>query len=105
MTSNVIARSPVKVFELPPETAAVSGRLFELIEASRGNAASPPGLGDLAAAGLAAVGITKKRVSRLLGGGCGCSKRQAAWNEFGSKWLGLPPGFSAPVPTETTQSE
>jgi len=100
MTSNVVARSPVKVFELPPETAAVSARLFELIEASRGKAASPPGLGDMAAAGLAAIGITKKRVSRLLGGGCGCSKRQAAWNEFGAKWLGLPPGSTAPPPVD-----
>jgi hypothetical protein len=100
MTSTAQARSPVDVFELPPETAAVSRRLFELIEASRGKAASPPGLGDLAAAGLAAVGITKKRVSRLLGGGCGCSRRQAAMNSFGEKWLGLSPGSTAPPPVD-----
>jgi hypothetical protein len=44
-----------------------------------------PGLGDMVAAGLSAVGITKERVSKLAGGGCGCAKRQAALNELGRK--------------------
>jgi hypothetical protein len=44
-----------------------------------------PGLGDMVAAGLSAVGIIKERVSQLAGGDCGCAKRQAALNELGRK--------------------
>lgn len=51
-----------------------------------------PGLGDVVASGLAAVGITKERVSKVTGKPCGCGKRQAALNELGAKYLGLPPG-------------
>lgn len=48
-----------------------------------------PGLGDMVAAGLAAVGITPERVSRVLGGKpCGCKKRQQALNQWGRK-LGI----------------
>ena len=51
-----------------------------------------PGLGDMVAAGLSAVGITKDRVSALVGGDCGCRARQAALNAVGAKYLGLPEG-------------
>ena len=51
-----------------------------------------PGLGDMVKAGLSAIGITEDRVSRLVGKPCGCSKRAAAMNAFGHKYLGLPPG-------------
>ena len=44
-----------------------------------------PGLGDMVAAGLAAVGITPERVSAVIGKDCGCSKRKQAWNEFGRR--------------------
>ena len=47
-----------------------------------------PGLGDMVAAGLATVGITKERVSKAIGRDCGCAKRQAALNEFGKR-LGI----------------
>ena len=47
-----------------------------------------PGLGDMVAAGLSAIGITKERVSRAVGGNCGCSKRQEKLNELGRK-LGI----------------
>ena len=43
------------------------------------------GLGDMVAAGLSAIGITKERVSKLAGGDCGCQKRQKALNELGRK--------------------
>ena len=43
------------------------------------------GLGDHVADGLAAVGITKERVSKLVGRDCGCAKRQAALNAIGQK--------------------
>jgi hypothetical protein len=44
-----------------------------------------PGLGDMVAAGLSAIGITKERVSAVVGGDCGCAKRQEALNELGRK--------------------
>lgn len=46
------------------------------------------GLGDMVSDGLASVGITKERVSRVIGRDCGCAKRQAALNEFGKR-LGI----------------
>lgn len=45
-----------------------------------------PGLGDMVAAGLSAVGITKERVSKALGKPCGCAKRQEKLNELGRKF-------------------
>ena len=47
-----------------------------------------PGLGDMVAAGLAAVGITPERVSALTGKPCGCKQRQAALNALGRR-LGI----------------
>lgn len=44
---------------------------------------APKGLGDLTAEALTAVGITKERVSRMLGRPCNCKKRQQAMNELG----------------------
>jgi len=46
------------------------------------------GLGDMVAAGLSAIGITKDRVSKALGRPCGCAERQARLNELGRK-LGI----------------
>lgn len=43
------------------------------------------GLGDHVADGLAAVGITKERVSKVLGRDCGCKKRQELLNKLGQK--------------------
>jgi hypothetical protein len=63
--------------------------------AKRIDAASRPGLGDMVAAGLSAVGITKERAQAVASAvgvkDCGCRKRQAALNRLGEK-LGLPPG-------------
>lgn len=47
-----------------------------------------PGLGDAVAAGLNAVGITKARVTRLLGKPCKCLERQQRLNEMSHR-LGL----------------
>lgn len=44
-----------------------------------------PGLGDIVAAGLSAVGITKERVQAVTGKPCGCAKRQQRLNELGRK--------------------
>lgn len=52
------------------------------------NAETPQrmGLGDMVASGLSAVGITKERVSQIVGRDCGCRKRQQALNELGKKF-------------------
>jgi hypothetical protein len=46
-----------------------------------------PGLGDMVAAALEKVGVTKGRV-RAVVGDCGCQKRQEKLNRWG-RWLGL----------------
>lgn len=48
-----------------------------------------PGLGDMVASGLSSVGITKERVSAIVGGDCGCGERQQKLNELGRKYLGI----------------
>lgn len=40
-------------------------------------------VGDLVARVLEAIGISKQRVSSVVGKDCGCRGRQAAWNQFG----------------------
>ena len=45
----------------------------------------PAGLGDMVAAGLSAIGITKERVEAVVGGDCGCRQRQEALNRLGRK--------------------
>jgi hypothetical protein len=62
-----------------------------------GFAVAKMGLGDYVAAGLSAIGVTKDRVEAVVGGPCGCDGRQAAMNAAGAKWLGLPPGSTAPA--------
>jgi hypothetical protein len=46
------------------------------------------GLGDYVAAGLESVGITKDRVSAVIGRPCNCPGRQAALNKLG-KIIGI----------------
>ena len=48
-------------------------------------ASQKPGLGDMVASALTAIGITKDRVSALAGGDCGCVKRQQQLNELGRR--------------------
>ena len=51
-----------------------------------------PGLGDRVASALSAVGITKDRVSALVGGDCGCQERQEWLNRVGRQLgIGAPP--------------
>lgn len=45
-----------------------------------------PGLGDIVASGLLAVGITKELVSAIVGRNCGCKERQEALNRLGRKF-------------------
>jgi hypothetical protein len=52
---------------------------------ARRNCRGSAGLGDMVASGLSAIGITKERVSAVVGGDCGCPKRQEALNELGRR--------------------
>jgi hypothetical protein len=55
----------------------------------RGQSHAAPGLGDMVAAGLSAMGITPERVSRALGvKDCGCKGRAEALNALGRR-LGI----------------
>lgn len=57
-----------------------------------------PGLGDIVATGLGRIGITKERVSAIVGKPCGCEKRQKALNEVGYRLgIGTPPPNSGPT--------
>lgn len=52
-----------------------------------------PGLGDMVAAGLDAIGITKERVQAAASAvgikDCGCQQRQQKMNSWGAKHLGI----------------
>lgn len=52
-----------------------------------------PGLGDMVAAGLDAIGITKERVQAVASvvgiKDCGCQQRQQKMNSWGAKHLGI----------------
>ena len=57
----------------------------------RASIATTRGLGDLVEAGLTAVGITKRRVAKILGSCGGCDRRQQFLNRLGRViGLGLP---------------
>jgi len=75
-------------------------QLFAAVEAGRAHVIlwevcdegpnKQPGLGDIVAAGLDAVGITKERVQAVASAvgvkDCGCKKRQEKLNELGRKF-------------------
>jgi len=46
-------------------------------------------LGDRIADGLASVGITPERVSKILGGDCGCNSRKEKLNELHKRALNI----------------
>ena len=78
-----------KMYRLNVGEAAEKNVLLELLRVRY--AAAPRasvGLGDMVASGLSAVGITKERVSRVIGRPCGCGQRQQALNALGRR-LGI----------------
>lgn len=94
---NVIAAPDVYPFSQREFTSAsVVARNFDPAGLTPRPAA--PGLGDMIAAGLASIGITKELAQAVAGRvgikDCGCGKRQAAANRLGT-YLGLPPGSTA----------
>jgi hypothetical protein len=65
----------------------IDPKIIEQVQARiRASKAKKRGLGDMVADGLAAIGITKERVSKALGKPCGCSKRQQKLNELGRQF-------------------
>ncbi len=83
--------------EVRPCIASEDGNRLVVDETHPAYPRARPGLGDMVASGLAAVGITKERAQAVANAvgvkDCGCAKRQAALNELGAKF-GLPPGQS-----------
>lgn len=78
-----------KMYRKNVPEAAAKNELLELLRQRYADAQpTQRGLGDMVAAGLAAVGITKERVSKVLGRPCGCGKRQEALNKLGKR-LGI----------------
>ena len=74
----------------PTDAKCVAEKIDFLVRASGSfTSRQPPGLGDMVASGLSALGITKERVSKLAGGDCGCQKRQDAMNDIGARYLGI----------------
>jgi hypothetical protein len=71
--------------EVRPCIVSLDGDTITVDETHPSYPRARPGLGDIVAAWLSAIGITKERVSALAGGDCGCTKRQEALNELGRK--------------------
>lgn len=91
-------RVPRELFALRAEAAGVplADAMACVVEESGGmltvDASHPayprarPGLGDMVAAGLDAVGITKARVEAIVGGPCGCDQRREILNDVGRRF-------------------
>jgi hypothetical protein len=89
--SNLEARCRERGYTLDEVRACIVSQDGDRITVDETHPAYPrkkPGLGDMVAAGLSAVGITKERVSKILGKQCGCAKRQEKLNELGRR-LGI----------------
>jgi hypothetical protein len=80
------ARCRQRGYTLDEVRACIVSQDGDLLTIDETHSAYPharPGLGDMVAAGLSAIGITKERVSAAIGKPCGCAKRQAALNALG----------------------
>lgn len=75
--------------QVRPCIVAQDGDTITVDETHEAYPRAKPGLGDMVAAGLSAIGITKERVSKAIGKPCGCGARQQAMNEWGKKHLGI----------------
>lgn len=76
-----------KMYATGVPEAAAKDELLELLRQRYADAPpASPGLGDMVAAGLSAVGITPERVSAVIGRPCGCKERQAKLNDIGRRF-------------------
>ena len=75
--------------QVRPCIVSEDGDLITVDETHPAYPHAKPGLGDMVASGLAAVGITKERAQAVANAvgvkDCGCAKRQAALNELGRR--------------------
>ena len=79
----------VSLADAMPCVVAQAGDIWTIDAAHPAYPKTKPGLGDMVAAGLSAVGITKERVANALGvTDCGCRKRQEQLNRLGKR-LGI----------------
>jgi hypothetical protein len=86
--SNLEARCRQRGYTLEDVAACIVSRDGDTVTVDEKHPGYPharKGLGDRVADGLAAVGITKERVSKLVGKDCGCKKRQEALNRLGQR--------------------
>ena len=86
--SSFEARCRERGYSLESAAACIVAEDGDIITVDETHQAYPrpkPGLGDMVAAGLSAIGITKERVSAVVGGDCGCAKRQEALNALGRR--------------------
>jgi hypothetical protein len=76
--------------EVRPCIVRQHGDLIVVDETHPAYPRAKPGLGDMVAAGLAAVGITKERAQAVATAvgvkDCGCKKRQERLNQLGRKF-------------------
>lgn len=86
--ADFVIRCQERKYDLDSASACIVSRDGDMITVDETHPAYPhprKGLGDHVADGLAAVGITKERVSKVLGRDCGCKKRQELLNKIGQK--------------------
>ena len=89
--SSLEARCRERGYTLEQVQGCIVSRDGDMVHVDETHADYPhkkPGLGDMVAAGLSAIGITKERVSKAIGKPCGCAKRQQRLNELGRR-LGI----------------
>jgi hypothetical protein len=86
--SSFEARCRERGYSLESAAACIVAEDGDIITVDETHPAYPrpkPGLGDMVAAGLSAIGITKERVSAVVGGDCGCAKRKEALDALGRR--------------------
>lgn len=91
--SSFIARCRQRGYTLDEVRACIVAEDGDMITVDETHPAYPraarPGLGDMVAAGLSAVGITKERAQAVASAvgvkDCGCAKRQEQLNELGRR--------------------
>lgn len=81
----------------------VTGKELQALVTEFARWIQPSGLGDVMAGVLHNVGITKDRVSRIVGTDCGCDGRQKAMNEAWSSLKAMA-GIGSDSPDETSST-
>lgn len=72
--------------QVMPCVVSQDGERWTVDETHQAYPRARPGLGDMVAAGLKAVGITPERVSAVTGKPCNCKRRQNALNRIGRRF-------------------